>query len=61
MARKEKIEEVIGQVGSTLNEGEFESVDLTENTESRRYCDACEVEVHNNHNWLLHIAGTPNI
>ena len=25
--------------------------------DDRRYCDACEVEVHSNHNWLVHLAG----
>ena len=48
VSSKEKVETMLAEVGDMLD---------LEDDNNRRYCDACEVEVHSNHNWLVHLAG----
>ena len=54
VARKETMQEMGAQGEGTGSATEMDSV---EEDNSRRYCEACEVMVHNNHNWLMHMAG----
>ena len=44
----------MGEMGDMLD---LKDIDPENDDDSRRYCDACEVEVHNNHNWLVHLVG----
>ena len=54
VARKEALQEM-GVRDMRANNTMTDGKDGEEDT--RRYCEACEVMVHNNYSWLLHIAG----